>query len=49
MIREAERLVYRIKYLFKGTRDKGHEIADCYGTFNSYEVVQTGNASPPFL
>ncbi len=40
MIREAERLVYRIKYLFKGTRDKGHEIADCYGTFNSYEVVQ---------
>lgn len=33
-------MVYRIRYLFKGTRDKGHEIADCYGTYNSYEIVQ---------
>lgn len=31
---------YRIQYIFKGTRDKGHEIADYYGTYQSYELVQ---------
>lgn len=31
---------YRIKYIFKGTKDKGYEIADCHGTYMSYEIVQ---------
>lgn len=39
---------YRIKYIFKETRDKGHEIADYYGTYMSYEVVQEEEMpSPP--
>ena len=31
---------YRIKYIFKGTRDKGHEIADCHGTYMLYDNMQ---------
>lgn len=40
-------LIYRMKYLFNGTKDKGHEIADCYGTYMSYEIVQEQEMSFP--
>lgn len=40
-------MIYRMKYIFKGTRDKGHEIADCHGTYMSYEVVQEQEMSHP--
>lgn len=38
---------YRLKYIFKNTRDKGHEVADCHGTFMSYEIVQEQEMSSP--
>lgn len=31
---------YRIKYIYKGTRDKGQEIMDYYGTYQIYELIQ---------
>ena len=38
---------YRIKYIFKGTRDKGHEIADCHGTYMLYDNMQREEMSSP--
>lgn len=35
-------MVYRIRYIFQGTRDKGMEIADCYGKYSLYEIIQGG-------
>jgi hypothetical protein len=40
-------LEYRIKYIFKGTRDKGHEIADCHGTYMLYDNMQREEMSSP--
>lgn len=31
---------YRIQYIIKGTREKVQEIADCYGTYRSYQLDQ---------
>lgn len=33
---------YRMKYIFKGTRDKGIEIMDAYGAYQFYELLQEG-------
>lgn len=33
-------MVYRIKYIFNGTRDKGVEVPDSYGEFKTYELIQ---------
>ena len=33
---------YRMKYIFKGTRDKGIEIMDAHGDYQSYELLQEG-------
>lgn len=38
---------YRIKYIFKGTRDKGHEIADCHGTYMLYDNMRREEMSSP--
>ena len=38
---------YRIKYIFKGTGDKGHEIADCHGTYMLYDNMQREEMSSP--
>ena len=35
---------YRVKYIFKGTRDKGIEIMDAYGDYQVYELLQEGEA-----
>ena len=40
-------LEYRIKYIFKGTGDKGHEIADCHGTYMLYDNMQREEMSSP--
>lgn len=31
---------YRIKYIFKGSRDKGQEIMDYYGSYKIYDIIQ---------
>ena len=33
-------MVYRIKYIFNGTRDKGIEITDYYGDYKKYQLIQ---------
>ena len=33
---------YRMKYIFKGTRDKGIEVMDAYGDYQAYELLQEG-------
>lgn len=39
-LKEGILMVYRIKYIFNGTRDKGVEISDYYGEFKTYELIQ---------
>lgn len=43
-------MIYKMRYIFKGTRDKGHEITECHGNYESYEFLQEneGQAVPDY-
>ncbi|MBO5353130.1 MAG: hypothetical protein J6A77_07505 [Lachnospiraceae bacterium] len=40
-------MIYRIKYVFSNSRDKGKELLDWYGEHNVYELTQAGCCECP--